>query len=317
MRLAIRSPLTLLAVLAALRLAPAPAAAQVEANAENAITCALIYRYMGDRGAAYEQLLARNAQLTGRTIDAVRADIDEREPRLTAAVSDGRLATDQYESLVTNTCPKTFGVAPARLGAKPAAAPSGQPDPVRCVALFRWFDRTYRVNSWGTTWAGDEMARRGASAAGLSYAAMEQRTGGYVFDNRPVSALLDQAVQCQQAYDTPVPPGAVVAAAQHGDRPGLDRGRDQYCQSLANDFDKAYPDLGSVQRAILNNPPRGTDQASVTMNELQFSLKAMEKAACPARFAQPRIDAFATYAETATSAVRQVKARLEREGKWW
>lgn len=316
MRFSMLSPLAALTFLAAAVLAPAPVAAQVEPTAENAITCALIYRHLGDRGPAYEGLIARNAQLTGRSISEVRADLDEREPRLTAALADGRLSSDRHESLVTETCPKTFGVAAGRI-TKAATAPAGQPDPIRCTGLFRWFDRTYRVNTWGTTWAGDEMARRGASAAGLSYAAIDQRADGYAFDNAPVSALLDQAVLCQQAYDTPVPPGAVLAAAQHGDRPGMDRGRNQYCQSLANDFDKSYPDLGSVQRAILNHPPSGTEQSSNTMGELQFSLKAMEKAACPGRFVKPRIDAFAVFAETATSAVRQVKARLQSEGKWW
>ncbi|NCU13075.1 MAG: hypothetical protein GXC70_13130 [Sphingomonadaceae bacterium] len=117
MRLAAFSPLTTLAGLAAglaaTLLAPAPAMAQVEPTFENAVSCALIYRYLGDRGPAYEQLVAKTAQIGGQTVADIRTELDEREPRLLAGIADGRLDPASFDSVVANACPKTFGVAPA------------------------------------------------------------------------------------------------------------------------------------------------------------------------------------------------------------
>ncbi|MFN3516486.1 MAG: hypothetical protein ACK4YM_04920 [Novosphingobium sp.] len=321
MRLAIFSPLTalagLFAGLVATLLAPAPAMAQVEPTFENAITCALIYRYLGDRGPAYDRLVARSAELSGRSEASIRIELDEREPRLIAGIADGRLEAASMEGLGAKACPRTFGVAPATRGAQVRAAGSGQPDPLRCAGLARWFDRKFPSNSWGTTWAGDEMVRRSASAAGLDYGAMDSRAGGFSPGLTPVPALLDEAVRCQNAYDTPVPPGAVLAAVQHGDRPGIERGRNHYCQALANDFDKGYPDVASFERAILRHPPSGLEQTSKVMENLLWPLKQMEKAQCPAFIAQSRVDAFTDFTTRATAAAKQAQARLEREGKWW
>lgn len=321
MRLAAFSPLTTLAGLAAglaaTLLAPAPAMAQVEPTFENAISCALIYRYLGDRGPAYEQLVAKTAQIGGQTVAEIRTELDEREPRLLAGIADGRLDPASFDSVVANACPKTFGVAPATHGAQVRAAAPGDPDPVRCAGLARWFDRKFPSNTWGSTWTGDEMVRRSAAAAGVNYGTMNSSADGFNPGLIPVPALLDEAVRCQNAYDSPVPPGAVIAAAQHGDRPGIDRGRNHYCQALANDFDRDYPDVASFERAILRHPPSGLEQTTKVMENLEWPLKQMEKAQCPAFIAQSRVDAFTVFAQRATAATRQAQARLEREGRWW
>ncbi len=321
MRLASLSPPAalagLFAGLASMLLVPAPAAAQVEPTFDNAITCALIYRYLGDRGPAYDRLVAKSAQLSGRTEASIRTELDEREPRLIAGIADGRLEAVSMESLGANACPKTFGVAPATRGAQVRAAAPGQPDPVRCAGLARWFDRKFPSNTWGSTWTGDEMVRRTAAAAGVNYGTMNSSADGFNPGLTPVPALLDEAVRCQNAYDSPVPPGAVIAAAQHGDRPGIDRGRNHYCQALANDFDRDYPDVASFERAILRHPPSGLEQTTKVMENLEWPLRQMEKAQCPAFIAQSRVDAFADFATRVTAATRQAQARLERDGKWW
>lgn len=316
MRFAVLSPLTALAGLAAMLMAPAPAMAQVDPTFDNAITCALIYRYLGDRGPAYDRLVAKSAQLSGRTEASIRTELDEREPRLIAGIADGRLEAVSMESLGANACPKTFDVAPATRGAR-ASGGTGQPDPVRCAGLARWFDRKFPSNTWGSTWTGDEMVRRTAAAAGVNYGTMNSSADGFNPGLTPVPALLDEAVRCQNAYDTPVPPGAVLAAVQHGDRPGIDRGRNHYCQALANDFDRDYPDVASFERAILRHPPSGMEQTSRVMEGLLWPLKQMEKAQCPAFIAKSRFDAFTDFANRVTAATKQAQARLEREGKWW
>lgn len=318
MRFSLLAPLAGLSLFAAL-LSPTPAAAQVPPTAENAITCATIYRYLGDTGPAYEQLAAKNAALTGRSIADVKAELDQREPRLRAGVADGRLKASDMDSLGAGACPQTFGVAPAKRGASMAASgtPADLPDPRQCAGLFRWLDAKYPVNAWGSTWAGDEMVRRAASRLGMSYDALERQMGNYAPTTDAPAVLLDLAVRCQNAYDTPVPPGAVVAAAQHGDRPGIDRGRNHYCQALSNDFDSNFPDVASVEQAILRNPPWGMEQTTKTLEKLQYSFKKMEEAQCPASFAQPRFDAFQNLTSRAAAAIQQAKARLEREGKWW
>ena len=315
-------PWTILALLLAALLPAAPAAAQVEPSGDNAITCALIYAYMGDTGPGYEALLARNAQATGRTLAQVREEMPVRMKRLTDALADGRLNTDSYDHLVSDVCPRTFGVAPGRLGLKGASAATATTasptvDPVRCAGLARWFDHEYPSNVWGTTWAGDEMVRRAASAAGLSYGALDSRAGGFSPATGAVAPLLDEMVRCQNAYDTPVPPGAVIAAAQHGDRPGIERGRNNHCQALANDFDSKFPDIDQIERSIAWRPMDAMEPALKQMNALQWHFKEMDKAQCPSRFTQPRVERFEELSRRATAALNAAKSRLQREGPWW
>jgi len=298
----------------------APASAQVvDQTFDNAIACALVYRYLGDRGPAYEQLVAKTAQIGGRSVAAIRAELDEREPRLAQGIADGKLDADTLSGLAAKACPNSFGVAPAAPAARIATTggSSGRPDPYQCAGLFRWLDAKFPSNTWGTTWAGDQMVERAAAALGLSTAALDGRLGSFTPSTGVVATLLDKAVQCQNAYDTPVPPGAVIAAAKYGDRPGVDRGRNQYCQALANDFDRNFPDIGSVERAIAFNPPSGMDQSSKTLENLQYYFKRMDEAQCPVGFTQSRVDAFNELADRATAAIKQAQTRLEREGKWW
>lgn len=308
-------------VVSAMLFPAAPALAQVEPTADNALTCALIYGYIGDRGPAYQQLVTTAARLGQRSESDVRADLAAREPRLDAAVSDGRIELASFDSLVSNACPKTFGVAAATRGGAaaartPVAVVTG-PDPVQCAGIYRWLDAKYPPNAWGSTWAGDEMVRRAASAAGMSYADMDRRVGSYSPGTTSVSAQLDLAVQCQTAFDTPVPPGAVLAAAQNGDRPGIARGRNHYCTALSNDYDKNFPDISSIEWAIANNPQSAGDRVLKVMDTLKWYLDAMGNADCPAEFVEPRVNAFGEFTNRATNAVNQAKQRLEREGPWW
>lgn len=320
MRLSFARLLPALSLLAAALAFPSAAAAQVDPSADNAITCASIYRYLGDRGPGYELMAAKNAALTGRSIDAVKADLDQREPRLQAGIADGRLKHEDMVSLAAGACPKTFGVAPASPGITAAARTSPQPvrpDPVQCAGLYRWFDDKYPANAWGTTWAGDEMVRRAASAAGQDYDTMNSRANAFSPATNASGPLLDQAVACQQAYDVSVPPGAVIAAAQNGDRPGIERGRNAWCKALSNDFDSRFPDISSVEYAIAQNPPSGMNRALETLKSLQWYLDSMGKAGCPGGFVDERMDAFEQLSTRATNAVNQAKQRVQREGKWW
>lgn len=319
MRFGSFAPLAALSLLFAALLPAAPAAAQIPASADNALTCAMIYAYVGDTGPAYERLVAKAAELSKRSVADVRADLAQRGTRLSAAVADGRLNASDFDNLVAQACPEAFGVAPARPGASAsvAASRSGQPDPVRCAGLFRWFDSTWQPNAWGSTWAGDEMVRRAAAASGVTYETMERQASGFSRGGQSVPALLDEAVACQQAYDTPVPPGAVIAATESGDRPGIDRGRVHYCKALGKSFDNEFPDISSYEDAIARHPPSGMNQALEKMKSLQWYLNAMEKALCPAEIGQPRVDAFKAFAERSTAATNAAKSRLQREGRWW
>ena len=298
---------------------PAPASAQVEPTAENAITCASIYRYLGDTGPAYERLAAKNAELTGRTIDAVKADLDARDPRLRVGIADGRLQDADMVRVAGGACPQAFGVAPANRTATPVTASSkpAQPDPIRCAALFRWFDSKFPPNAWGSTWAGDEMIRRATRASGLDFDTVKDRSSGFSPATSAIAPLLDQAVECQQAYDTEVPPGAVIAAAQHGDRPGIERGRNAWCRALASDFDRSFPDIASAERSIARHPPSASEQVLETMKTLQWYLNSMGKAGCPSGFWEERVAAFEQFTTRATAAVNQAKQRAQSEGKWW
>ncbi len=318
MRFKLSVPFLALSILLAALFPAAPAAAQLEPNAENAITCALIYSFLGDTGPAYDGLVAKAAALGGRSIDAVRTDLAARGPRLAAAAADGRIDPASLVSPASNGCPQSFGVAPAiRRAASAAVAAPARPDPYQCAGLFRWLDARYPSNTWGTTWAGDEMVRRAASAAGVDYDTMDRRAGGFAPDTSEPGPLLDRAVQCQAGYDTPVPPGAVIAAAEHGDRPGIERGRNSYCKALSNDFDKRFPDVASVEAAIARNPQFGMNRTLAVMKELQWPLDAMGKAGCPAAFGEPRVAAFEDFTTRATAAAKSAKQRLEREGQWW
>lgn len=307
-------------VLSALVSSP-PAAAQVEPTADAAITCALVYAYLGDRGSAYEQLVTTAAETGKRTVGEVRADLAERAPRLAAGVADGRLEVSSLDRMGDDICPKTFGVAAAKRGTATVASASSntlpRPDPLQCAGIYRWLDARYPSNTWGTTWAGDEMVRRAAGAAGLSYAEMDRRAGSFSPSTAATAAQLDLAVQCQTEFDTPVPPGAVLAAAKFGDRPGIARGRVNYCTALGNDYDKNFPDISSIEQAIANNPQSAGDRVLQLMNSLNWYLGAMEKADCPADIAEPRFAAFQELTSRSTRAVQQAKQRLEREGPWW
>ncbi len=309
----------ILSLLAAAIALPSAAAAQVDPTAENAITCASIYCYLGDRGPAYERLAAKNAELTGRSLEAVKTDLDERDPRLRAGIADGRLQDADMVRLGAGACPQTFGVAPASRSAAPVATSSqpARPDPVRCAGIYRWLDSKYPPTSWGTTWAGDEMVRRAARATGLDYDTVNNRARSLSFATSEMGPLLDQAVECQQAYDSEVPPGAVIAATQHGDRPGIERGRTSWCRALASDFDRGFPDVASVERAIARHPPSASEQALETMKSLQWYLDSMGKAGCPSGFWEERMAAFEQFSTRATNAVRQAKQRAQNEGKWW
>lgn len=310
------TPIAALAFLLGSLLSPAPALAQVEPSAGNALTCALIYSYVGDRGPAYEQLVAKAAQLSQRSISDVRADLAAREQLLIAAVSEGRLDISGYDRLVSITCPDTFGVTPATRGATMQAGTSSGPEPLQCAGIYRWLDVQYPINTWRSTWAGDEMVRRAASATGLNYAEVDRRVGSYSPSTASVGAQLDFAVQCQAAFDVPVPPGAVMAAAQHGDRPGIARGRNHYCTSLSNDFDKDFPDISSVERAISNDPQGAGNRALDIMNGLNWTLGAMGKAQCPAEFVKPRVAAFEELVTRSTNAARQAQQRLQQDESW-
>lgn len=314
----LRSLLPALAALAA-TLFSAPAAAQIQPDYSNAVTCALIYRYLGDRGPAYDRLVAKSAELGGRTEADIRADLDAREPRLVAAIADGRLQAATMADLGADACPKTFAVAPARprAPANAPAAPGNAVDPARCAGLARWFDTEFPANAWGSTWAGDEMVRRAASAAGLSYEAMDRQAGRFSGTGQPIPALLDEAVRCQEAYDTPVPPGAVLAAARNGDRPGIERGRIHHCQALGKSFDSNFPDIASYERAIAQNPPQGMDRLLEKVKSLEWYLSEMSKAQCPESIWSPRADAFEAFTKRGTAAAKAAKERLDREGRWW
>ena len=61
MRFKLSVPFLALSILLAALFPAAPAAAQLEPNAENAITCALIYSFLGDTGPAYDGLVAKAA----------------------------------------------------------------------------------------------------------------------------------------------------------------------------------------------------------------------------------------------------------------
>lgn len=300
---------------------PPAAAAQVDPTADNALTCALIYGYLGDKGPAYEQLVSKTAELSNRSVSDVRTDLAAREPRLVAAVAAGQLDPAIFDNLVVNACPKTYGVSPARPAPaqRASVAPSrpAGPAPLQCAGIYRWLDAKYPSNTWGTTWAGDEMVRRAASAAGLSYAEMDRQVGSYSPSTASVGAQLDLAVQCQTAFDTPVPPGAVIAAAKFGDRPGIARGRNHYCTALSNDFDKNFPDISSVESSIGRNPQSAMNGVLQMLKSLEWYLDAMGNAACPAEFVEPRVEAFGELSSRATNALNQAKQRLEREGPWW
>ncbi len=321
MRFPFSAPFLALSLFFSALFAPAPASAAIEQTADNANTCALLYLHFGDTGPGYERLVARSAELSGRTVPAVRTDLAERKIRLEAAIREGRIDPAMFDDLATRACPEGFGIAPVvKRGSTVASAPSGnsgRPDPAMCAGLFRWLDARYPSNTWGTTWAGDEMVRRGASAAGLSYEALDRQVGNFAPSTDNPATLLDQAVRCQDAYDTPVPPGAVIAAAQHGDRPGIERGRISYCQALGNDFDSKFPSIENIEWAIARHPPSGIDQAMAAMKSLQWHFKMMDKANCPDSITAPRVARFEELTTRATNATNQAKARLEREGKWW
>ena len=197
------------------------------------------------------------------------------------------------------------------------AAPGNAVEPARCAGLARWFDTQFPANAWGSTWAGDEMVRRAASAAGMSYEAMDRQAGRFSGTGQPIPALLDEVVRCQEAYDTPVPPGAVLAAARNGDRPGIERGRIHHCQALGKTFDSNFPDIGSYERAIAQNPPQGMDRLLEKVNSLEWYLKEMSKAQCPESIWGPRADAFEVFTKRGTAAAEAAKNRLDREGRWW
>lgn len=305
------------AMLLATVCSPSPAAAQIEPNADTALSCALIYAWMGDTGPGYDGLVTKAATLGGRSESAVRADLAERLPRIHDGIADGRLDAADLQRVAGGACPTAFAVAPAVRRAVVAPPSPPRPDPAECAGLFRWFDAQFPPNAWGTTWAGDEMVRRAAAATGTDYAAMDRRAGTYAPATSATAPLLDRAVACQNAYDTPVPPGAVLAAAQSGDRPGIDRGRSQYCRALGNDFDSRFPDVGSIEDAIARNPQSAGDKTYEMMKSLQWYLDALGKADCPGDAIEPRFNAFQDFTGRATRALTQAKDRLRREGKWW
>jgi hypothetical protein len=43
----------------------------------------------------------------------------------------------------------------------------------------------------------------------------------------------------------------------------------------------------------------------------------MDKAQCPSRFTQPRVERFEELSRRATAALNAAKSRMQREGPWW
>lgn len=297
----------------------------VERTYDNALTCALIYAHFGDEGLAFDRLVTIAAELGAKSPDTVRADIAQRRPILRAAYADGRLDEDEAYRLTQGACPNSFSVA----AAKPTtanAAPSNAPDAAQCAGLFRFFDRQFPSNVWGTTWAGDEMARRGANATGMSMDAFNTlahraETGVEArysrMNGQGVATLLDEAVVCQSAYDTVVPPGAVLAAAQFGDRPGIERGRNSYCQALSNDFFREYPDLNAMENALWFNPISAMESLEKTNGTLQWAADQMLKAKCSSAYLDPVSDAMDAMANRLTTTAEAVLSKARQDGRWW
>lgn len=293
---------------------------------DNALTCALLYAHVGDEGPAFERLVSITAELGNITSAAVRTDIRERQIVLRTAYADGRLNEADALPLTQDACPNTFKVAAATPKSGKVTSASSAPDAVQCAGLFRFFDRQFPSNAWGTTWAGDEMARRGARATDLSMDAFNTKahsaeTG---FESRyarqkgaGVAAMLDEAAACQAAYDTVVPPGAVLAAAQFGDRPGIARGRNDYCQALSNDFFREYPDLNAMENALWQNPIRAMQSLEKTTGQLSWYADHMIKAKCSPAYLDPIDQAMIALTNRLNTTAEAVLSKARRDGPWW
>ncbi len=291
---------------------------------DNALTCALLYAHFGDEGPAFNRLVTIAADLGKQTPDAIRADIASRRPILRDAYANGQLDEAEAFPLTQDACPNSFSVTAAKRA--PTSAAKNLPDAVQCAGLFRFFDRQFPSNAWGTTWAGDEMARRGARATGMGMDAFNTKahyaeTG---FENRyarqkgaGIAAMLDEAADCQSAYDTVVPPGAVLAAAEFGDRPGILRGRNDYCQALSNDFFREYPDLNAMENALWTNPILAMESLEKTTGQLKWYADAMIKAECSAAYLEPINDAMNTLTDRLNATAEAVLAKARRDGPWW
>lgn len=308
----------------AIGLSPAKAeGATVPYTYDNALTCALLYAHFGDEGPAFDRLVAIAADLGKITPDSVRADITNRRPILRDAYANGQLDEAEAFPLTQDACPNTFSVAHAN---SVKVKTTNLPDAAQCSGLFRFFDRQFPSNTWGTTWAGDEMARRGEQATGMSLDAFNTKvhyaeTG---YENRYASqkgaaipALLDEAAACQNAYDAIVPPGAVLAAAEYGDRPGIARGRNDYCRALSNDFFREYPDLNAMENALWTNPITAMDSLEKTTGQLNWYTDHMVKAKCSSAYLEPINDAMVALNNRLSTTADAVLEKARRDGPWW
>jgi len=292
------------------------AAAQVPPTGDNALTCALLYSYFGDTGPAYNRLVAEAAQLSGRSDAAVRTDLAERLPRLFEALADGKTSSAPFKDLASDACPNTFGVAPMTIGASrqanaPVAGLSAV-DPQRCAGLARWFDASFPTPTWNTTVAADAMVRRAGNATGLNFETMDRQARSFKPASGEVPPLIDEMIRCQSAYDTPIPPGVVLAAFKYGNRPGIERGRSHFCQTLASDFDRIYPNIAEIEQGIATNPVPTMGTAEQKMNLMKLYFQAMDLAHCSKEIGMPRVARYNEFVDRATEAARQARERQLR-----